>query len=348
MRLCRYRLGALTLFQPFSSIFTATARRYQFDKMSDMPKCFSLFHCLLVLHCLLAAVPAANAANNSAENSITVYLTVDWEGWSLDEENLQAMRDFRARHPQIPMLHLLNPVYYLRPGADAQAITALIRSTLLPIDTVGLHLHGWKTLLLACQLPYRTAPSFANTDETCPGKECGYTVSLEFAYSAAELEALVACSSDLLAGQGFNRPRHFRAGGWQLGPKLTSALQQNGFTWDSSRLDADLLLPKWTEDSGLVQLVRQLHADASIFDQPRELLPDLMQFPNNAGLMDYTSTEQLLDIFRQLLDAKKPVMVTGFHQETAFVYLDNLEDAIRGMQTMAAERGIRLEWGRYD
>lgn len=73
-----------------------------------------------------------------------------------------------------------------------------------------------------------------------------------------------------------------------------------------------------------------------------------MQFPNNAGLMDYTSTEQLLTIFRQLLDAKKPVMVTGFHQETAFVYLDDLEAAIRAMQSMAAERGVRLEWGRYD
>jgi len=298
------------------------------------------------LHCLLAAVPAANAANNSAEdNRITFYLTVDWEGWSLDEENLQAMRDFRARHPQIPMLHLLNPVYYLRPGADAQAITALIRSTLLPIDTIGLHLHGWKTLLQACQLPYRTAPSFADTDETCPGKECGYTVSLEFAYSAAELEALVACSSDLLAEQGFDRPRHFRAGGWQLGPKLASALQQNGFIWDSSRLDAGLLLPKWNEDSGLVQLLRQLHPDASIFDQPRELLPGLVQFPNNAGLMDYTSTEQLLSISLQLLDAKKPVMVTGFHQETAFVYLDNLEDALRQMQQIATDRGVQLIWG---
>jgi hypothetical protein len=311
-----------------------------------MSKRLSLIRCLLVLFCLLQAVPAANAANNSAENnSITVYLTVDWEGWSLDEENLQAIRDFRVRHPQIPMLHLLNPVYYLRPGVDAQAITALIRSTLLPIDTIGLHLHGWKTLLLACQLPYRTTPSFADTDVACPGKECGYTVSLEHAYSATELEKLIACSTALLTDQGFTRPRHFRAGGWQFGPKLASALQQNGFNWDSSRIDAGLLLPKWSEESGLVQLLRLLHGDASIFDQPRQLLPGLVQFPNNAGLMDYTSTEQLLTIFRLLLDAKKPVMVTGFHQETAFVYLDNLEDAIRQMPLIAADQNTILEWG---
>lgn len=314
--------------------------------MSDHPH---LFHWLLALLCLLPAVPSANAENHSAgENLITVYLTVDWEGWSLDEENLQTMRDFRARHPQIPMLHLLNPAYYLRPGADAKEITAQIRSTLLPGDTVGLHLHGWKTLMQACQLPYRTTPSFADTDESCPGKECGYTVSLEFAYNEAELTALLACSNEVLQQHGFERPHHFRAGGWQFGPKLAAALRKNGFNWDSSRIDASLLLPKWREDSGMVKLLRQLHADASIYDQPRELLPGLMQFPNNAGLMDYTSTEQLLTIFRQLLDAKKPVMVTGFHQETAFVYLDDLEAAIRAMQSMATERGVRLEWGRYD
>ncbi len=312
--------------------------------MTDMSKRFHLFCCLLALLCLLPAVPAASAE----ETSLTVYLTVDWEGWSLDEENLQAIRDFRARHPQIPMLHLLNPVYYLRPGANAEEITAQIRSTLLPIDTQGLHLHGWKTLLQHCQLPYRTTPSFANIDETCPGKECGYTVSLEYAYSENELSALLRCSSELLVENGFDRPRHFRAGGWQFGPKLAKALQQNGFNWDSSRIDADLLLPKWSEDSGLVQLLHQLHTDASIFDQPRQLLPGLIQFPNNAGLMDYTSTEQLLGIFRQLLDAKKPVMVIGFHQETAFVYLDNLEEAIPRMEQAAEAANVKLKWGRYD
>lgn len=313
--------------------------------MSERLHRFHRFRWLLALLCLLPAIAASTGVE---ENRITVYLTVDWEGWSLDEENLQAMRDFRARHPQIPMLHLLNPVYYLRPDADRESITAQIRSTLLPADTIGLHLHGWKTLLLACQLPYRTAPSFADADESCPGKECGYTVSLEFAYSKAELLSLLTCSNDVLQQHGFERPRHFRAGGWQLGSKLAVALQQAGFHWDSSRIDASLLRPKWSDNGSMIKLLRQLHAGASIYDQPRELLPGLMQFPNNAGLMDYTSTEQLLTIFRQLLDAKKPVMVTGFHQETAFIYLDNLEAALQDMERIAAERGMRLEWGRYD
>lgn len=284
----------------------------------------------------------------ASANKITVYLTVDWEGWSLDEENLETMRHFRAKYPHIPMLHLLNPVYYLRPGVDASKITEQIRSTLLPRDAQGLHLHGWKSLVQRCEVSYRTAPSFARADEECRDKECGYSVSLELAYSESELTQLVRCSTEMLMEHGFDRPRHFRAGGWQFGPKMTAALQNNNFTWDSSRTAASLLIPQWDEASALVKMLRQLHPDASIYDQPTQLGAGLMQYPNNASLMDYTSTTQLLEIFQSLLAAKKPVMVTGFHQETAFVYLDNLEEAILLMEQAAQTAKVKLEWGRYD
>jgi hypothetical protein len=285
---------------------------------------------------------------NAAEQKITVYLTVDWEGWSLDEENLDAIRDFRIKHPDIPMLHLLNPVYFLRPEADKANITKQIRSTLLPIDTQGLHLHGWKSLVERCEVPYRSEPSFALADEECEGGECGYTVSLELAYSEAELTQLVACSATLLVENGFDQPRYFRAGGWQFGPKSAAALHKNGFIWDSSRTGADLVAHSWGEQSAMVRMLRQLHPDASILDQPTELLLGLMQYPNNASLMDYTSSERLLQIFETLIRENKTVMVMGFHQETAFVYLDNLEDTILRMQQAAKAANVQLEWGSYD
>jgi hypothetical protein len=299
---------------------------------------------LTALACLFQFIPESRAA----ERVITVYLTVDWEGWSLDEENLEAIRQFRSRHPEIPMLHLLNPVYYLRPEVNKAEITAQIRSTLLPIDAQGLHLHAWKSLVTQCGLPYKSRPSFAQANEDCESGECGYTVSLEFGYSETELIQLVACGGALLVENGFNQPKHFRAGGWQLGPKLASALHANGFMWDSSRTDAGVVAHSWGEQSALVQMLRQLHPDASISDQPKELLPGLMQYPNNASLMDYTSTERLLEIFGLLIKENKSVIVMGFHQETAFVYLDNLEDAIGLMQQAAKSAGVQLEWGRYD
>lgn len=279
--------------------------------------------------------------------TLTVHVTVDWEGWSLDEENLDAMRDFRRRFPHIPLLQLMNPVYFIRPGADAAAIRAGIERTLLPSDTLGLHLHAWKTLMLHCRLPYRSEPSFAAADETCRGKECGYTVSLELAYSEKELTQLVACGSQILLDQGYPQPRHFRAGGWQQGPKLAAALAHNGFVYDSSRIAAAILAPRWGADSAMVRLVQSLHPDAGPLDQPYPLAPGLTEYPNNGGLADYTSTEDIMTIFRQLLAARKSVMVLGFHQETAFDFLDRLSAAIPLMEQEARTAGVSLRWADY-
>ncbi len=309
-----------------------------------------MLRCLHHMLCCIGLVFALHPIQALADQprTITVYITVDWEGWSLEPEDLEAIQTFRAKYPDIPMLHLLNPVYYLRAPAENPLITEQIRSTLLPIDTTGLHLHGWRSLVEHCGVTYKDLPSFALADEACKDSECGYSVSLELAYSEPELTQLVACSAAMLVEQGFEQPRHFRAGGWQFGPKLASALHQNGFTWDSSRIDADIVAHSWGKQGEMVRMLRTLHPDASILDQPRMLTPSLMQYPNNAGLMDYTRSEQLLEIFQSLIDQNKSVMVTGFHQETAFDYLDNLEDTILLMQEYAKSVNVELIWGRYD
>jgi hypothetical protein len=296
---------------------------------------------LLGLACLLALSPPLAAAEKPV---IRLYVTVDWEGWSLDDENLEAMRAFRKKYPHIPMLHFLNPVYHLRPGADAAETTRSIQSTLLPGDTHGLHVHGWQSLIEACGLAFREKPDFSGAGQDCHVGECGYTVSLEYAYSQQELTKLIGCSAGLLERQGFNRPRSFRAGGWQQGPKLAQALRDNGFTADSSRTDARLIATRWGANSKLVNFINQLHPGSNPLDQPYELLPGLKEYPNNASLADYTSAHKLVEIFSELVRNGKTVMVLGFHQETAFSYLHRMEDAIPLMEKAAAEAGIKLEW----
>lgn len=303
---------------------------------------------LLWLALMLFAQPALALENPAGSRAITLYVTVDWEGWSLDEENLDAMRQFRQKYPHIPMLHLLNPAYFVRPGMDAAEAAQKIRSTLLPTDEHGLHLHGWKSLVERCELPYKSEPSFAGTPEECAdGSDCGYTVSLEYAYSEHELTILVGCSVDLLVQQGFQWPKSFRAGGWQFGPKLAGAIHKNGFRLDSSRTVPQLIASNWHEESELVRMVKALHADSSILDQPFELLPGLRELPNNASLADYTRTEELVEIFTTLIANGKGVMVLGFHQESAFNYLDRLADAIPKMQQAADAAGVQLRWAQY-
>lgn len=279
-----------------------------------------------------------------AQQTIRVYVTVDWEGASLEQENIETMQAFRKRFPHIPMLQLLNPVYFLRDPAHTEQTVNIVRSTFLPQDTQGLHVHAWKSLIEHCGLTYQHSHSFADLDEACTEGDCGYTVSLEYAYSQADLTKLIACSSDVLVANGFSKPKHFRAGGWQLGPKLITALQANDFTWDSSRIDANLLTMRWHEQSGMVSMLRQLHPTSTTLEQPFALSNTLTEYPNNACLADYTSTKQIVEMFKTLLEEQKNVMVLGFHQETATDYLYRLEQAIPQMKALAEAQGVEIEW----
>ena len=279
-----------------------------------------------------------------ATESMQLWVTVDWEGLSLEEDNLQAMRAFREKFPYIPLLHLINPAYFVQPGVNRAQIGSHIRSTFLPEDTIGLHLHPIRRLVEYCSVPFQANPSVADAKEDCVERACGYSVSLEYAYSQQELTQLVSCSSELLAINGFNRPRHFRAGAWQFGPKLQAALEANRFIWDSSHIDANLLTTHWHPDSSMIRLLKQLHANSTPFEQPFALSVELMEYPNNAALADYTSAKQLLQLFGQLLAAHKSVMVLGFHQETAGDFLIQLERAIKKKKKLAKQKNVRIEW----
>lgn len=293
-----------------------------------------IFICILTL-----LVPAAMAAD-----TMQLWVTVDWEGLSLEEDNLQTMRSFREKFPHIPLLHLINPAYFIQPGVNRAQIGSHIRSTLLPNDTIGLHIHAMRSLIEYCGVTFQSTPSIADTQEDCAHASCGYSVSLEYAYSQQELTQLVACSSALLAANGFQRPRHFRAGAWQLGPKLQAALEANRFVWDSSHIDANLLTGRWHQDSSMIRLLKTLHPHSTPLEQPFALSTELMEYPDNAALADYTNSKTLLHLFEQLIDAHQPVMVLGFHQESAADYLIHLERAIPHMEKLARQKNVRIEW----
>jgi len=152
----------------------------------------------LSLAAALCFFPSLNCyAEGDTKPTIKIFVTVDWEGWSLDDENIEVMQAFRKQYLHIPMMQLLNPVYLLRPGTNIALETEKIRATFLPADSMGLHVHGWKSLLDACEVPYQYSPTFAAQSERCEAGDCGYAVSLEYAYSAQDLTKLIACSANL-------------------------------------------------------------------------------------------------------------------------------------------------------
>lgn len=289
---------------------------------------------------------------------IVVVVSVDWEGRSLLPENLQLIAAFRRRHADVPLQHLLNPAYYTRPGSNATAATDAIRQALLPHDEHGMHIHAWRSLLAAAGVAPRGSPRFLEDDPPVPKApddwgfyppEDGYDVPLE-QFELEELDRVLKTSLEILTTQGFQRAVTFRAGGWMSGPKVQSALAKNGFEIDCSAVDPQFTIRRFG-NIALARWLTELWPSTVPTSQPyRSSTPAgaLWQVPNNAALVDYTATEELVAIFERNVarwreTSGTPCFIsTGFHQETARTFLYRLDNGIDRMRRIADEHKLPI------
>lgn len=291
-------------------------------------------------------------------SKVVVVVSVDWEGRSLLEENLQLMIGFREKHSDVPIQHFLNAAYYTRQNADVERTTGFIQKTLLPIDEHGLHIHAWASLVAAAGVSPRNTPRFLEGDPPVPKApddweyfpaEAGYDVSLE-SFEPHELDRLLRTSIEILSSHGFREPTTFRAGAWLSGPRVQDALARGRFAADCSAVDPQLSVRRFG-DIPLCRWLLQMWPTTVGTTQPYQVdTPSgvVWQIPNNAGLVDYTSTEDLIEIFNRniALWLESPstyrIISTGFHQETARKFLNRLDESIPLMREIADQRGVPL------
>jgi hypothetical protein len=289
-----------------------------------------------------------------SQGKVKIVVSVDWEGDDLRIENLQAMKDFRRDYPEIPLQHFLNAAYYTKHQADITQTTKSIKSVLLPKDEHGMHIHAWKNLVEASGVKFRTAPSFVMDGFMIADCkiDCGQEIALT-GYTNKELRKIIAYSIEILQREGFNRPKSFRAGGWQADDKVLDALAAEGFTLDSSATPADFLLPEWGKYK-LHKMVKNLWMNTNPTSQPYNYKTSsglkILEFPNNSCLSDYMTGDDMFKVFQsnaQTLkkNPKKNVYLSiGFHQETAAEYLPHLREAIKLIRNSAKQNKIPIEF----
>ena len=280
------------------------------------------------------------------QSSILVTVSVDWEGRVIDSYDITKMQRFRQALPDVPLLHFLNAAYYTKPGADAVSITKTIRSVLRPQDEIGLHIHGWKSLVEDSGVEFKSGPSWSPWAESC-SVDCGHSVPL-WAYGKEQLVRIIKRSHQILVAQGFTQPISFRAGGWMASQRVIDALVATGFHYDSSAVPThhfrDRLsgykLPSW---------IKEIWGQLPVTAQPYRHR-GLWEMPDNGCLADYMTDLEMLKVFdanvalwRQ--DPDQDVYVHfGFHQETASNYIHRVESAIRQIQTVARTQQLPVEF----
>lgn len=298
------------------------------------------------------APPATEASEITQEGRIQLLVTVDWEGLELSDANLIAMRNFRTRFPQVKLVQFLNAAYFTKIDADVDNTKQRIASVLSPGDEHGLHIHGWKRLVEASGVSFRSSPTFWGSPlrlEECD-YDCGHEVPIS-AYSTDELRKVVKFSLDTLETNGFGRAVSFRSGGWMATESVREAIKAEGMLYEESAVPVHLLRPqiRFTPVHGWLGELWQGTLETS---QPYAMATtsgDLVEVPDNGALADYVSADLMVEIFeanKELFarDRRKNVVVSiGFHLETAARYLPRVEEALEKIYQIAELEHLPLE-----
>jgi hypothetical protein len=270
---------------------------------------------------------------------INLIISVDWEGFSLEDHNLEAFKKFRDSYPQIKIVHFLNAAYFLQPDAAADVIRTKMNSVIREGDELGLHIHAFETLLKAAGVAYRESETFwgRKTSDPIFGVR-GHDVPLTL-FSEEEIRKLIRMSVQILEKNGFRKLNSFRAGGWAASPEVLSALIKEGILVDSSAVPPEIIKNVTGGDLPLYNnIVNKLWKDTNIqSDTAYEIntsVGKIVEIPNNFALADYFSGIAVFRTFKNLLEkldftSGRPVNFHyGFHQETAAQYIGEVRYAL--------------------
>jgi len=173
-------------------------------------------------------------ASDSAEFNVSYPLyvawTLDWEGYDVKPEYLDAIDSIAGRHGT-PITHFFNPRIYTSSAISdsrAEYLTSwVIERSRSRGDEIGLHLHMFPDMVRAAGVEPRFSPNWGSSLKD------GYDI-LTSAYTYAETVKLLKWSKNIFAEKGLGTPVSFRAGGWYADEETLRAVQDAGFKLDSS------------------------------------------------------------------------------------------------------------------
>jgi hypothetical protein len=281
------------------------------------------------------AIAGCSSSSPAAKGRVVVAVTVDWEGAYLSADALDALDALRGSLGTAPITHFVSAAYFTKTPPVTTAATTIERAVRKG-DELALHLHAWRSLAVAGGLAPKLSPSYlTGTDKLLELEDgdIGYDLDLD-AYSVPELRVLIRTSRLLLEPTHVAVSKSFRAGGYLGTPKVLQAIQEEGFTVDSSAMDARQLDDP--ADSNLQKRVKALWPRVEPATQPwRVQTPggSLLELPI-AGFADHATADQMVAVIEaartrlQSDPAHDVFVVLAFDLETAHDFAGRIGAAI--------------------
>jgi hypothetical protein len=278
-------------------------------------------------------------------HALYTVVSTDWDDSDNTDMNYTLMDQLRTNHPQLVMTQFFGP-YVI---TDMNVAAARRASNIAYIkkqhdmfgDEIGVHIHPWCSFVSATPVTCRTMPS-----TTMPmGDSSGYTV-LFASYTTDEQVQLLQSAAQLFSDNGLGRPTSFRAGGWTADITTIDACNRAGYTVESSAFPPYTLNGFWPATSLLVTWTAQHWSAITQTSQPyypsmmdvQHPMPSpdypVLEVPDNGTLVDYMSTQDMLNVLHMIWPDGKAIMAptvfqVGFHPPSFFQsYFMRLDGAL--------------------
>lgn len=289
-------------------------------------------------HQILFAAEGSDTAfaQHSFKRSHPLYVvvTTDWDDADTSDIALSLQDDLHDEHPELLLTHFVGPYTFTDPEVSQERQDLLVawlkgmRDNYQ--DEIGLHIHPYcnfvdqvGTILSIEDIPCNSQPSTVYSDDPT-----GYTVQVS-SYDDEQFKNLLLASDKLFEANGLGKPTSFRAGGWTAEINTIRSLAAAGYVADTSALNWERL-DEWNAPRmGTLYAWNKEHW-SSIGDTSQPYYPsvddvlvpgadsiNVLEVPDNGILVDYVSTQEMIDIFEANWDGEYlegPVNYSiGFH-----------------------------------
>lgn len=297
----------------------------------------------------ILAIALFSCGSVYAKGKVYLISAVFWEGEPLEAENWKALATFRSQFPEVPLVHFFTPVYFTRPGGTSLELAEKWQKMLqqFPMDTPGIQLSGWKSLVEGAGVSFLSEPTFWGAPLRC-NPDCGHEVPIS-AYKEADGKKLLQYSVDVLKNHGIT-PKAFLAGGHMSTEALTQSLPEFGIYSDFSAIDPQVLASAF-HPYPWYQMVHNRWGSVSLLSQPKKISTSngaVTQFYQTLGPIDDLSIASFQQRYKDLAlsDKEGPkILFWGFHFETIGKNLNKVLEAMAFVRKFHQETG--LSWKSF-
>ena len=278
--------------------------------------------------------------------------------WTMEANDLAALRNLTKNHPQMRWTHLYNPVAYTTPTPLRKKMEDYVKESRDEYGAeIGVHLHMYRTFVESAGVKYRTRPSVSAQQARGSSDPSGYSVPMS-AYNGDEISGMLDFTLAKFKDQGLGVPRTFCAGFYTTNLELQKRIAAGGYTASAAAFPPGREIgaqyaPSWHELSGWDASITIRSAPYRI--SQKSILPTstepflqaydgkpLVEIPQNSKIdwmVSANDMKRIIGLHVEKAKAGEPTAVClAIHEGSAHEHFNKYDEVLSHVDRLASEK----------